>query len=166
MEQRRAWMVLIQGLMILAVASCGGNAAAPADEDRGEDVATVTLSHGGCSYDGPREISSDRLALELVNRTDVEGQFDLWRLAGQHSFEEFSAHVGGELAMIEAGKMPEGPPAYAVLVARMTASAGSTSQEEVSLNEAGLHAFACVSFDTQAGTPRAIYAAGPIEPPG
>ena len=95
-----------------------------------------------------------------MNKTEAEVFFDMWRIAGGHTYEEFTAHIDEERRLADAGDQGLGPPSYAEDLIQIRVQQGE-SEIFVALSP-GTYAIVCFEEYNQVGVrPSALV--GPVE---
>ncbi len=148
------------GTVLVMLAACGGSATVTPSPPAAREVGPLVLSAGGCSYQGPREVSAGRVAIHMVDRTEQIFSLDLWRLDQGHAYAELEAYVAEEQRLDAAHAPGLGHPSFATLAAQLSVPAGTESNREATVG-AGTYGFVCIAF-ASATVRGAIWVTGPL----
>src|SRR4029077_13790195 len=133
------------GTVLVMLAACGGSASATPSPPAAREGGPLLLSAGGCSYQGPREVSAGRVAIHMVDRTERAFNLDLWRLDQGHAYAELEAHIAEEQRRDAAHESELGHPTFATLAAQLSVPAGTEGNREATVG-AGTYGFVCIAF--------------------
>jgi hypothetical protein len=123
-------------------------------------LGTATLTEDGCRLEGQARAGIGPVRIAMVNEAGGQFDVDLWRLDTEHEYDEFAAHVAGEMQRIQGGDPPLGHPAFADLIAEASADVGSAATLEADV-DVGTYAIACILLDSRS-EPSGIWSVGPI----
>ena len=122
---------------------------------------SVTLTLGGCSYEGPKGISAGKVSITLTNETQDAVNFDFLQLHEGRSFEELAARIRKEHARVETEEPPLRPPPFAEMLS--TVAVGPTESGGFAATvDGGIYGFVCGRID-KSDHVAAIFAAGLLE---
>ena len=147
----------ILGASMTIAMSCGVSSGPTASVQT--SIGPVVLSDNGCTFAGPSQIGSGRVAMKMTNQTKAQFNLDLWKLDEGHTFSELDAHIKEEQRRAAAGEPELGHPSFAALLAQESVASG-TEVKNISTLTPGTYGFVCIAFVTSG--PGAIWLAGPL----
>lgn len=145
-QEGARWEVTGLPIAVVFVGACGGDGTDPTGaqaETAPIHLGTLTQSDSECvleAVEGP--IGAGPATIRIVNDTEEEAEFHLWRVSGGRTYEELEAHIEEERRVAEAGEPAIGAPSdIAGLVDRISVPVGE-SEQTVGLM-AGTHGIVC-----------------------
>ena len=157
LERVLASAVAVAIILVMGGCSTGNTKAAAAPPQ----IGPLTQSASECTLEaGEDPVSAGQVAITVVNKTDAEVSFDMWRIAEGHTYEEFAAHIDEERRLAEAGEQVLGPPSYAEDLIQIKVQPGESEIFETL--SPGTYAIVCFEeYDQVGGRPSALV--GPVE---
>jgi len=126
-------------------------------------VGTVAQSPTECTLDaitGP--IPAGPIVLSATNETDDFVVFDMWRIVGNRTYEEFAAYIQADRELAEAGEAGLDHPGYVANYIGIELQAGESGALEGTVVP-GTYAIVCIRMFPQVGEPRPFALVGPLE---
>jgi hypothetical protein len=177
MLERVRKMSFVAAVMALAAVSCSTSnesasssppapapasaSPAPAPQEPTQ-IGIVRVSQSDCVLGlKNRQIEAGPVALTAVNQTGGPGGFDLWRIDGGATFEQFAAHIAKEKRLAQAGKPFLGPPSYVGDLTQLPLQGGERSNLVATVRP-GTYAIVCARTFKQRGDIGVFALVGPM----
>jgi hypothetical protein len=126
------------------------------------DLGTVSQSPADCILDGSKSpYLAGPVVLKAINHTENIAAFDLWRIVGNRSFEEFAEYIQADRDLAESGQPGLDHPGYVSNLITIELQAGETGTMEGTVVP-GTYAIVCIRFFPQVGEPRPFSLIGPL----
>lgn len=133
-----------------ATAPTGAEDAEPTVDSEDRPAGRFVLSRSGCRYEGPPTVAVGQASFNLVSKTNVAAQFDLWQMNDGHTYAELVAHLDEEQRRLEAGEPSLGHPTFASLVASTPVDPREEGTVTIDAT-AGEYGMACIRLDEDNG---------------
>jgi len=136
--------------------------AIPTPSPEARDFGRVSQSPTDCSLDGSKNpFQAGPVVLTATNDTEDVAAFDLWRIVGGRTYEEFAQYIQAERELAEAGQPGLDHPGYVSNLITIELQAGETGTMKGTVVP-GTYAVVCIRMFPQAGEPRPFSLIGPL----
>jgi hypothetical protein len=126
------------------------------------DLGTVSQSSTDCSLDESKSpYRAGPVVLTATNGTEDVAAFDMWRIVGNRSYDEFAEHIQADRELAESGQPGLDHPGYVANLITIELQAGETGTME-GIVVPGTYAIVCIRMFPQVGEPRPFSLIGPL----
>ena len=136
--------------------------ALPTSSPQPLDLGTVSQSPTGCKLDGSKTpYRAGSVILTATNDTEDVAAFDLWRIVGNRTYDEFAQYIQADRELAEAGQVGLDHPGYVTNLITIELQAGETGTMQGTVVP-GTYALVCIRMFPQVGEPRPFSLIGPL----